>query len=160
MNKSVTHIPAKPVHHPKRCALSRPTCAVREQHSRTGSSSHQTSSECQAGLPRIPGGSANDSRLRSSPHDPEGASSMGSRRGSCSSDSVHRQPLRLGGLRTHDRRSATNMSAFETCNTTLEVDLVYLIEDRHHGLLDYFVFHRRDAQRTLPSVSLRYIDSP
>src|SRR5664280_2715455 len=36
---------------------------VLEQHSRTGSSSHQTSSERQAGLPRIPGGSANDSRL-------------------------------------------------------------------------------------------------
>jgi transposase-like protein len=32
------------------------------------------------GLPRISGGSANDSRLRSSPHDPEGASSMGGRR--------------------------------------------------------------------------------
>src|ERR1039458_8842754 len=54
--------------------LSTPTCAVFEQHSGTGSSSHQTSSERQAGLPRIPGGSANDSRLRSNPHDPEGAS--------------------------------------------------------------------------------------
>jgi transposase-like protein len=56
------------------------TGAVREQHSRTGSLSHQTSRERQAGLPRIPGGAANDSRLRSSPHDPEGASSMGGRR--------------------------------------------------------------------------------
>jgi len=27
--------------------------------------------------------------------------------------------FRLGSLRTHDRRSATNLSAFETCNTTL-----------------------------------------
>ena len=60
--------------------LSTPTRAVLEQHSGTGSSSHQTSSERQAGLPRIPGGSANDSRLRSNPHDPEGASSMGGRR--------------------------------------------------------------------------------
>jgi transposase-like protein len=34
-----------------------------EQHSRTGSSSHQTSRERQAGLPRISGGSANDSGL-------------------------------------------------------------------------------------------------
>src|SRR5271170_927538 len=58
-------------------ALSTPTGAVLEQHSRTGSSSHQTSREGQAGLPRIPGGSANDSRLRSRPHDPEGASSRG-----------------------------------------------------------------------------------
>ena len=40
-------------------------CAVLEQSCRTGSSSHQTPSECQAGLPRIPGGSANDSGLRS-----------------------------------------------------------------------------------------------
>src|ERR1035438_8512809 len=37
---------------------------------------------------------------------------------SSSSDSVHRQPFRFGSLRTHDRRSATNLSAFETCNTT------------------------------------------
>src|SRR5271165_7152100 len=108
-----------------RCVLCGSTDSVERhhvggrQHSRTGSSSHQTSRECQARLPRIPGGSANDSRLRSSPHDPEGASSMGSRRGSCSSDSVHRQPLRLGGLRTHDRSLATNLSAFETCNTTV-----------------------------------------
>src|ERR1035441_6669580 len=36
--------------------------------------------ERQTGLPRIPGSSANDSRLRSNPHDPEGASSMGDRR--------------------------------------------------------------------------------
>src|ERR1035438_4469186 len=42
----------------------------------------------------------------------------------------------------------------------LEVDLVYLIEDRHHSLLDDLVLHRRDAQRALPPVSLRYIDSP
>src|ERR1700739_3113087 len=42
----------------------------------------------------------------------------------------------------------------------LEVDLVYLIEDRHHGLLDDLVLNSRDAQRTLPPVGLRYIDSP
>jgi hypothetical protein len=35
-----------------------------------------------------------------------------------STDSVHRRPFRLGSLRTHERRSATNLSAFETCNTT------------------------------------------
>src|SRR5271165_3946023 len=110
-----------------RCVLCGSTDSVERhhvggrQHSRTGSSSHQTSRECQARLPRIPVGSANDSRLRSCPHDPEGASSMGSRRGSRSSDSVHRQPLRLGGLRTHDRSLATNLSAFETCNTTFQL---------------------------------------
>ena len=42
----------------------------------------------------------------------------------------------------------------------LEVDLIDLVEDRHHGLLDDLVLQRRDAQRTLPSVSLRYKDSP
>src|SRR6516162_77263 len=35
-----------------------------------------------------------------------------------STDSVHPQPFWVGSLRTHDRRSATNLSAFETCNTT------------------------------------------
>jgi hypothetical protein len=42
----------------------------------------------------------------------------GGRRRSSSSDSVHRQSFRFGSLRTHDRRSVTNLSAFETCNTT------------------------------------------
>ncbi len=41
-----------------------------------------------------------------------------------------------------------------------EVDLVNLIEDRHHGLLDYLVLYSRDAQRTFRPVGLRYIDSP
>src|ERR1019366_8350439 len=51
---------------------------------------------------------------------------MAGRRRSSSSDSVHRQPFRFGSLRTHDRRSTTNLSAFETCNTTLcdEVSLM------------------------------------
>jgi site-specific DNA recombinase len=48
----------------------------------------------------------------------------------------------------------------EPIGEALEVDLIYLIEDRHYGLLDDLVLHSRDAQRTLPSVSLRYIDSP
>jgi len=30
----------------------------------------------------------------------------------------------------------------------LEGDLIYLIEDRHDGLLDDLVLQRRDAQRT------------
>jgi len=44
---------------------------------------------------------------------------MGGRRGSSSADSVHRQSFRFGSLRTHYRQSQTNLSAFETCNTTL-----------------------------------------
>jgi hypothetical protein len=40
-----------------------------------------------------------------------------------------------------------------------EVHLIYLIENGHHGLLNDFVLQGRDAQRTLPPVGLRYIDS-
>jgi hypothetical protein len=48
----------------------------------------------------------------------------------------------------------------KTIREALEVDLIYLIEDRHHGLLDDLVLQRRDAQWALPPVGLRYIDSP
>jgi len=41
----------------------------------------------------------------------------------------------------------------------LEVHLINLIENGHHGLLNDFVRQRRDAQRALPPVGLRYIDS-
>src|SRR5216117_2414165 len=41
-----------------------------------------------------------------------------------------------------------------------EVDLIYLVEDRHHSLLNNFVLQSRDAQRTLPPVSFRNKDSP
>jgi hypothetical protein len=45
----------------------------------------------------------------------------------------------------------------ESIRKALEVDLIDLVEDRHHGLLDDFVLQRRNAQRTLPPISLRYI---
>jgi hypothetical protein len=48
----------------------------------------------------------------------------------------------------------------EPVGEAFEVDLINLIEDRHHSLLDDLVFQCRDAQRALPSVGLRYIDSP
>ena len=48
----------------------------------------------------------------------------------------------------------------EPVRKAFEVDLIDLVEDRHHGLLNDFVLQRRDAQRTLPPVSLRNIDSP
>ena len=41
----------------------------------------------------------------------------------------------------------------------LEVDLVNLIEDGHHGLLNNLILQRRDAQRTLSPVGLRNVDS-
>ena len=72
-------------------------------------------------------------------------------------------PVHLLPLDAHRQRVKRLMRAAartEPVREALEVDLVYLIEDRHHGLLDDFVLHCRDAQRTLPSVGLRYIDSP
>jgi hypothetical protein len=63
---------------------------------------------------------------------PEGASSMGSRRGSSSADSVHRQSFRFGSLRTHYRQSQTNLSAFETCNTTFLRIITYFEPVRFH----------------------------
>src|ERR1700694_3555097 len=48
----------------------------------------------------------------------------------------------------------------EPIRKALEVHLVNLIEDGHRGLLNKFVLQRRDAQRTLPPVRLRYVDSP
>src|SRR6266436_6735087 len=48
----------------------------------------------------------------------------------------------------------------ETRKRAFEVDLIYLVEDRHHSLLNNFVLQSRDAQRTLPPVSFRNKDSP
>ena len=47
----------------------------------------------------------------------------------------------------------------EPVRKAFEVHLVNLVEDRHHGLLNNLVLQRRDAQRTLPPVGLRNIDS-
>jgi hypothetical protein len=40
-----------------------------------------------------------------------------------------------------------------------KIFLVDPIEDRHHSALDNFVFQRRDSQRSLFPVGLRYVDS-
>src|ERR1700693_4032329 len=48
----------------------------------------------------------------------------------------------------------------EPIRKALEVHLVNLIEEGHRGLVNKFVLQRRDAQRTLPPVRLRYVDSP
>ena len=72
-------------------------------------------------------------------------------------------PVHLLPLQSHRERIERLMGTAprtEPVGIAFEVDLVNLIEDRHHGLLDDFVFQRRDAQRALPSVGLRYIDSP
>ena len=71
--------------------LSAPTGAVLEQYPGAGSPRDQTARERQAGVPRIPGGTANDSGLRSHAHDPEGAGSLGKRERRSASSSVHQQ---------------------------------------------------------------------
>src|SRR4051794_4541112 len=47
----------------------------------------------------------------------------------------------------------------ESVREAFEVDLVYLVEDRHHSLLDDLVLQCCDAQGTLPPIGLRYVDS-
>src|SRR5205823_10676810 len=41
----------------------------------------------------------------------------------------------------------------EAIREASEIDLVYLVEDRHHGLLNDFVLQRRNASWTLPPIS-------
>src|SRR5664279_5817992 len=69
-------------------------------------------------------------------------------------------PLRLD---THTERIQRLMgvaSRPEPIRKAFEVHLINLIENGHHGLLNNLVLQRRDAQRSLPPVGLRYIDSP
>src|SRR5713226_9344769 len=70
---------------------------------------------------------------------------------------VHSLPLNAHRQRVQRlMRAATGT---EPVRKALEVDLVNLVEDRHHGLLNDFVLQRRDAQWTLPPISLRNKDS-
>src|SRR5271157_3296628 len=71
---------------------------------------------------------------------------------------VHSLPLDAHRQRVQRlMRAATRP---EPVREAFEVDLIYLVEDRHHSLLNDFVLQRCDAQRTLPPVSLRNKDSP
>jgi len=63
-------------------------------------------------------GPANGSRLRRGSHDPEGTGSMGGRRQLSSPDSVHRPLFDLATRGQTIDGSATDLSAFESCNTT------------------------------------------
>src|SRR3954454_12358171 len=47
----------------------------------------------------------------------------------------------------------------ESVRKAFEVGLVNLVEDRHHSLLNDLVLQCCDAQRALPPISLRYVDS-
>src|SRR5712692_7724497 len=71
---------------------------------------------------------------------------------------VHSLPL--DAHRQRIKRLMRAATGTEPVRKAFEVDLVDLVEDRHHRLLNDFVLQRCDAQRTLPPVSLRYKDSP
>src|SRR5262249_49994318 len=47
----------------------------------------------------------------------------------------------------------------ESVRKAFEVDLINLVEDRHHSLLNDLVLQCCDAQRALPPIGLRDIDS-
>src|SRR5215831_20098515 len=69
-------------------------------------------------------------------------------------------PLPLDAHCQRVQRLVRAASGTKPVREAFEVDLIDLVEDRHHSLLNNFVFQRCDAQRTLPSVSLRNKDSP
>jgi len=62
-----------------------PADAILEQHPGAASSSHQTTSESQAGLSRVPGGPPNDRGIPGDAHDSEGPGAV------LSDDDVRRQ---------------------------------------------------------------------
>src|SRR5262249_7106775 len=72
-------------------------------------------------------------------------------------------PVHSLPLDTHSQRIQRLMRATtgpKPVGKAFEVDLINLIEDGHHGLLNNFVLQRRDTQWTLPPISLRNVDSP
>ncbi len=70
---------------------------------------------------------------------------------------VHSLPL--DARRQRVQRLMRAATGTKPIRKAFEVDLVDLVENRHHGLLHDFVLQCRDAQRTLLPVSLRNIDS-
>ena len=70
---------------------------------------------------------------------------------------VHSLPL--DARRQRVQRLMRAAPGTEPIRKAFEVDLINLVENRHHGLLNDFVLQCRDAQRTLLPVSLRNIDS-
>ena len=68
-------------------------------------------------------------------------------------------PVHSLSLDTHSQRVQRSMWATtrpKSIREAFEVGLVNLVEDRHHSLLNDFVFQRRDAQRTLLSLLLSH----
>src|ERR1700681_1638978 len=70
---------------------------------------------------------------------------------------VHALPL--DAHRQRVQRLVRAATGTEPVRESLEVHLVDLVENGHHGLLDDLVFQRRDAQRALSPIRLRYVDS-
>src|SRR5580658_1277239 len=68
-------------------------------------------------------------------------------------------PLSLDAYSQSVERLMRAATGPEPIRKALEVDLIYLVEDRHHSLLNDFVLQRCDAQRSLPPIGLRNIDS-
>jgi site-specific DNA recombinase len=69
---------------------------------------------------------------------------------------VHTLPL--DAHRQRVQRLMRAASGPEPIRESLEVHLINLVENGHHGLLYDFVFQRRYAQRAFPPVSLRNVD--
>src|ERR1019366_1190948 len=70
---------------------------------------------------------------------------------------VHSLPLNARRQRVQRlMRAATGP---EPIRKAFEVDLIDLVEDRHHSLLNDFVLQCSDAQWALPPIGLRNIDS-
>src|ERR1700676_3690421 len=71
---------------------------------------------------------------------------------------VHTLPL--DAHRQRIQRLVRAATGTEPVRESFEVHLVDLVENGHHGLLYELVFQRRDTQRALSPVGLRYVDSP
>src|SRR4029077_127965 len=76
----------------------------------------------------------------------------------CIKHPVH--PLPLNAHRQRVQRLMRAATGTKPVREAFEVDLIYLVEDRHHRLLNNFVLQSRDAQRTLSPVGFRNKDSP
>jgi hypothetical protein len=73
--------------------------SIFERYPGAGSASGQKTSEGQAELSRVPGGPANDRRIRADAHDPQRAGTLGQRRRCSPTESVYRPAVRSSCLR-------------------------------------------------------------
>src|SRR5258708_19436167 len=69
-------------------------------------------------------------------------------------------PLPLNAHRQRVQRLMRAATGTKPVREAFEVDLIYLVEDRHHSLLNNFVVQSRDAHRTFPPLTFRNKNSP